>query len=133
MMRIIKKIIEVSKEGSKRLASPTPKFWKSIVRAGVTIGSIGGGIVGLAAMGVALPAILITGATYAITAGIVAGAVAKFGKIDVSDIATMTTEDRIKLYNQLMSKKRLNTQETLLIQEITTTQMKRDKSVGNIR
>ena len=67
-----------------RLGSSTPIFFKKILIFGVTLGGIGGAILGIDAttLPIALPPILITLSGYFVTAGIVCAAVAKTATTD---------------------------------------------------
>lgn len=59
----------------ERWNANTPKFFKKVIAAGITIGAIGGAIL---ASPVVLPAAVVTAAGYAVTVGSVAAIVAKF-------------------------------------------------------
>jgi hypothetical protein len=59
---------------AQRLVAPTSKFFKTIRTIGIVLAAVGGAIV---AAPVALPAIVITIAGYAVTAGAVMTAVAQ--------------------------------------------------------
>ncbi|MDM8176607.1 MULTISPECIES: hypothetical protein [Olivibacter] len=66
-------------EITKRIKSPTPKFFKKIRTIGLTLGAIGGALL---AAPIALPATVTTIAGYLATAGIVASAVSSVTKED---------------------------------------------------
>lgn len=67
-----------------RLTTETPKFFKKILVFGITLGGVGGAILGIKAtdLPVELPAILVNLASYFVTAGIVCAAVAKTATTD---------------------------------------------------
>ena len=54
---------------SQRWNAPTPKFWKRVQKAAITVGAIAGVIL---AAPITLPAAVITVAGYVVTAGTVA-------------------------------------------------------------
>jgi hypothetical protein len=60
-----------------RLGAPTPKFFKKIIKIGLTIGAIGGGLLAIPTSIVLLPAAIITAAGYMAATGTVAAFVAK--------------------------------------------------------
>jgi len=66
-------------EITKRIKSPTPKFFKKIRTIGLTLGAIGGALL---AAPITLPATIVTVAGYLATAGIVASAVSTVTKED---------------------------------------------------
>ena len=59
---------------TKRLQSPTPKFFRKLRNIGITIAAVGGAII---ASPVALPAAIVTAAGYLITAGTVVTAISQ--------------------------------------------------------
>jgi len=60
-----------------RLKAPTPSYWKKIRNIAATIGSVGAVIVGLP---IALPAVVITVAGYAVAVGTVVATVSQTAK-----------------------------------------------------
>lgn len=66
-------------EAKARLQSSTPIFFRKIIRAGISLGSVGGGLIapGLAPS-IHWPVQLTTIGTYLIIIGAVAAAIAKF-------------------------------------------------------
>jgi len=75
----MKKIIE-------RWKAPTPSFFKKVIKAGIGIGALGIGILGLPATipGLILPAIITTVATHAAAVGGTAALIAKLTKMDIN-------------------------------------------------
>ena len=68
----------------KRIKAPTPKFWKKVRNFMVTVGTISGMILGTAATGgLAIPAAIVTIATYGATIGVVGTSLAQMTKEDV--------------------------------------------------
>lgn len=99
-------------ELGRRLQLPTPKFWKKVVRAGVFIGSVAGAIVLLPVLfPIVLPAALLTVAGYGIAVGATSVTVAKFAKIDISDIPGMPEQEKVELLTELENKNKLNGKE----------------------
>lgn len=70
-----------------RLQASSPPFFKRLAKIFIGIGSIGGIIVALPALGVAFPAILVTAAGYAIAIGavgsVVSGLPVDFSKLNL--------------------------------------------------
>lgn len=62
------------KETVERVKAPTPKYFKKVIKIGLTLGAVGGAIV---AAPVAIPAAIVTIGSYLMTAGVIAAAVAK--------------------------------------------------------
>jgi len=60
-----------------RLKAPTPSYWKKIRNIAATIGAVGAVIVGLP---IALPAVIITAAGYAVAVGTVVATVSQTAK-----------------------------------------------------
>ncbi len=78
MDELQKEKVEVIKQNFfKRLAAPTPAFFKKIIAIAITLGSIGGGILLLPTTGVEIPSELLKLATYMVTIGAVAAVIAK--------------------------------------------------------
>ena len=73
-------------EAIARFKAETPIFFKKVIGIGLGLLSFGAAIKGIdqTPLAVKLPAILDTVANYAVTAGTVAAAVAKFAKVDVN-------------------------------------------------
>lgn len=59
----------------ERIKSPSPLLFKKLGKLGLTIGAIGGAIVGIPTLGIVLPAALITLGGYAMAVGLVTKAV----------------------------------------------------------
>lgn len=59
----------------ERIKSPSPKLFKKLGKLGLTIGAIGGAIVGIPTLGIVLPATIITLGGYAMAVGLVTKAV----------------------------------------------------------
>jgi len=78
----------------ERLKSPTPKFWKKVVRIGVGIGAVAGAML-LAP--ITLPALVVTAAGYGVAVGTTALILAKLTKVDVSDIQNMDFSEKLDL------------------------------------
>lgn len=68
----------------ERLTTETPKFFKKILIFGISLGAIGGAILGIDAttLPIAMPHILITLSGYFVTAGVMCAAVAKTATTD---------------------------------------------------
>jgi len=68
----------------KRIKAPTPKFWKKVRTLMITVGTISGVILATAATGgLAIPAAMVTIATYGATIGVVGTSLAQMTKEDV--------------------------------------------------
>jgi hypothetical protein len=67
----------------ERWNATTPAFFKKIIRIGVAVGVVGGMI---ATLPLSLPAFVVSAAGYASAVGTTAATIAKFAKVDVSDI-----------------------------------------------
>lgn len=74
----------------ERVTAPTPKWFKIIRTIGITLTAVGGAII---AAPVALPAVLVTVAGYAILGGTVATAIAQTAMQTDNDEATKTNEN----------------------------------------
>lgn len=53
----------------RRWKAPTPRFWKRVQKVAITVGAVAGVLI---AAPITLPAVVVTAAGYAITAGTVA-------------------------------------------------------------
>jgi Mg/Co/Ni transporter MgtE len=67
---------------TQRWNAPTPKFWKRVQQAAITVGAIAGVIL---AAPITLPAAVITVAGYVATAGTVAATISQLTIEDVKD------------------------------------------------
>jgi len=74
------------KEIVKRLNSPTPKFFKKVIKVGISVGAIGIAILGAptAIPGFVLPVVIGKVAGYMVAVGTVSAAVAKTAVDDKS-------------------------------------------------
>ena len=66
----------------QRFNAPTPKFWKRVQQAAITVGAIAGVIL---TAPITLPAAVVTVAGYAITAGTVAATLSQLTVEDAKD------------------------------------------------
>lgn len=71
----------------KRWNAKTPKFWKKVQNIAIAAGAVAGVII---AAPIALPAAVITAATYVVTAGTVA---ATLSQLTVEDIKTKKDDE----------------------------------------
>ena len=82
------------KEIITRLTGESPSFFKKVQAIGITLGSIGGGILLLPATGVILPAALLTIASHCVAIGAVAALVAKFTVKDSDVLKTDSSSEK---------------------------------------
>lgn len=71
-------------EFKKRISSPTPKWFKKIIRAGITVSAAGTAILSAPAVvnGFVLPPVVELTAQYLVVIGLVAAAISKTAKDD---------------------------------------------------
>lgn len=75
--------MNIVKEAGKRLTRPTPKFFKKLIKIGLTIGAVSGAVL---AAPITLPALVVTIAGYGLTVGTVTAIVAKTAVENPQDI-----------------------------------------------